>query len=143
MFGISSSNTNRAVQPQKMAKRLKKFGFKKKRNAAIHEVVRDWPVPRNVTDLRSFLELSSYMRKFIAGFSSVCKPLHVLTQKDQKFVWNDQAKAAFEKLKVALTTAPVFGFTQESKGMFTVDADCDRPGPHIGTRRTRESHKLL
>ena len=63
------------------------------------------------------------MRKFIAGFSSICKPLHILTQKDQKFEWNDQAQAAFEKLKVALTTAPVLGFPKESKGMFTVDAD--------------------
>ena len=87
------------------------------------KVVRDWPVPRNVTELRSFVGLCSYMRKFIAGFSSICKPLHVPTQKDQKFGWNDQAQAAFEKLKVALTTAPVLGFPQTSKGMFTVDAD--------------------
>ena len=68
------------------------------------------------------------MRKFIAGFRSICKPLHVLTRKDQKFEWNDQAQAAFEKLKVALTTAPVLGFSQESKVMFTVDADSSNDG---------------
>ena len=87
------------------------------------KVVQNWPVPRNVTELRSFVGLCSYMRKFIAGFSSICKPLHILTQKDQKFAWNDQAQAAFEKLKVALTTAPVLGFPVESQGMFIVDAD--------------------
>ena len=50
------------------------------------KAVREWPVPRNVTELRSFIGLCSYMRKFINGFSSICKPLHVLTQKDQKFL---------------------------------------------------------
>ena len=54
MFGISKSNTNRAIQPQKMARCLKNFGFKKKRNGAIYEVVRDWPVPRNVLILDPF-----------------------------------------------------------------------------------------
>ena len=44
------------------------------------KAVRDWPAPRNVTEVRSFVGLCSYMRKFIAGFSSICKPLHILTQ---------------------------------------------------------------
>ena len=63
------------------------------------------------------------MRKFINGFSSICKPLHVLTQKDQKFLWNDECQDAFEKLKVALTSTPVLGFPQESEGIFICDAD--------------------
>ena len=87
------------------------------------KAVREWPVPRNVTELRSFIGLCSYMRKFINGFSSICKPLHVLTQKDQKFLWNDECQDAFEKLKVALTSAPVLGFPQESEGIFICDAD--------------------
>ena len=87
------------------------------------KVVQNWPVPRNVSELRSFVGLCSYMRKSIHGFSSICKPLHVLMQKDQRFLWNDQCQQAFEKLKVALTTAPILGFPQESQSMFTVDAD--------------------
>ena len=63
------------------------------------------------------------MRKFINGFSSICKPLHVLTQKDQKFLWNDECQDAFEKLKVALTSAPVLGFLQESECILICDAD--------------------
>ena len=54
------------------------------------KAVREWPVPRNVSEVRSFIGLCSYMRKFVYGFSSICKPLHVLTQKDQKFLWNDE-----------------------------------------------------
>ena len=41
------------------------------------KAVRDWPVPRNVTEVRSFVGPCSYMRKFIAEFSSICKPLHI------------------------------------------------------------------
>ena len=66
------------------------------------------------------------MRKFINGFSAICKPLHVLTQKDQKFLWNDECQDAFEKLKVALTTAPVLGFPRESGGIFICDADASK-----------------
>ena len=87
------------------------------------KVVQNWPVTRNVSELRSFVGLCSYMRKFIHRFSSICKPLHVLTQKDQRFLWKDHCQQAFEKLKVALTTAPILGFPQESQSMFTVDAD--------------------
>ena len=54
------------------------------------------------------------MRKFIHGFSSICKPLHVLTQKDQKFLWNDECQPAFEKPKETLITAPVLGFSPRS-----------------------------
>ena len=63
------------------------------------------------------------MGKFINGFSSICKPLHVLTLNDQKFLWNDEFQDAFQKLKVALTSAPVLGFPQESEGIFICDAD--------------------
>ena len=90
------------------------------------KVVQNWPVPRNVSELRSFIGLCSYMRKFINGFSAICKPLHVLTQKDQKFLWNDECQDAFEKLKVALTTAPVLGFPRESGGIFICDADASK-----------------
>ena len=87
------------------------------------KAVRDWPEPRNVTEVRSFVGLCSYMRKFIAGFSFICKPLHILTQKDHTFEWNEACQTAFDTLKTALTTAPVLGFPQESQGQFILDAD--------------------
>ena len=49
------------------------------------EAVKAWPVPRNITEVRSFIGLCLYMRRFISGFISICKPLHLLTQKDHRF----------------------------------------------------------
>ena len=87
------------------------------------KAVQNWPVPKNVKEVRSFIGLCSYMRRFIAGFSSVCKPLHLLTQKDHRFEWNEDCQVAFETLKTALTSAPILGFPQESQGEFILDCD--------------------
>ena len=49
------------------------------------ESVRNWPVPRNVKDIQAFLGFANFYRRFIAGFSKICKPLTDLTQKDKMF----------------------------------------------------------
>ncbi|PIK39353.1 hypothetical protein BSL78_23817 [Apostichopus japonicus] len=64
----------------------------------------DWPTPCSVTEVRSFIGLCSYYRRFIQGFSRVCAPL--LTEKETKFVWCDECDLAFKKLKHALTPVP-------------------------------------
>ena len=60
---------------------------------------------------------------FIAGFSSACKPLHLLTQKEHRFEWNEECQVAFETLTTALTTEAFLGFPQESQGEFILDCD--------------------
>ena len=71
-------------------------------------VIRSWPRPANVTQVRSFLGLASYYRRFISRFAEIARPLHVLTNKSQKeFSWTDTCQAAFENLKDALATTPV------------------------------------
>ena len=87
------------------------------------KAVQNWPVPKNVKEVRSFTGLCSYMRRFIAGFSSVCKHLHLLTLKEHRFEWNEECQVAFETLKTALTTTPILGFPQESQGEFILDCD--------------------
>ena len=71
------------------------------------KAVEAWPVPDNVNDLRSFLGLASYYRRFIKGHSKITAPLTHLTKKDVPFKWTEEEQEAFETLKRALITAPV------------------------------------
>ena len=63
------------------------------------EAVQTWPVPKNVTELRAFVGLCSYYRRFIQGFADIAKPLHSLTNKGTQFVWTLDCQEAFETLK--------------------------------------------
>ena len=71
------------------------------------QVVKDWPTPRNVKDLRSFMGLAQYFRKFIQGFSTLTAPLTSLFRKGATWKWAEPQHAAFMGLKHALTSAPV------------------------------------
>ncbi|XP_057322504.1 uncharacterized protein LOC130665892 [Microplitis mediator] len=71
------------------------------------ETITNWPIPKNKTDLRGFLGLCSYYRRFIKNFSLIAKDLHKLTEEKIQFIWDDIAHQAFENLKKALSTAPV------------------------------------
>ena len=69
--------------------------------------VQDWSTPKNASDIRSFLGLARYYRKFIQDFSKIAAPLTQLTKKDQAFVWDEKCENAFKSLKEKLTYAPV------------------------------------
>lgn len=69
--------------------------------------VHDWPVPKNIKELRSFLGFANYYRRFVKDFSKLAGPLTTLTRKDEIYRWTADEQEAFEKLKVALTTTPV------------------------------------
>jgi hypothetical protein len=71
------------------------------------EAVLDWLPPTSVTEIRSFLGLAGYYRKFIQNFSSIAAPLTQLTKKGVPFVWSPQCQEAFLLLKQKLTSAPV------------------------------------
>lgn len=72
--------------------------------------IREWPIPENATDVRSFLGTASYYRRFVRDFASIAAPLHRLTEKGALFVWTPEHQSAFESLKTALSTTPVLRF---------------------------------
>ena len=71
------------------------------------EAIRNWEAPKTPTEVRQFLGLAGYYRRFIENFSKIAKPLTTLTQKDTKFNWEDKQEAAFQKLKQMLCSAPI------------------------------------
>ena len=78
------------------------------------EVTIEWKPSRNVTEVRSFLGLAGYYRRFVKGFSMIATPMTRLLQKNVKFEWNEKCQASFEKLKAFLIEAPVL--TQPTYG---------------------------
>ena len=85
--------------------------------------VRNWEVPKTVLELRSFLGLASYYRRFIEGFSSIAGPLHELLKKNKVFQWSEECQNAFDILKDKLTSAPVLAYPRGG-GNFILDTDC-------------------
>ncbi len=91
--------------------------------------VKEWPTPKNVSELRSFLGLCSYYRKYIQSFSQIAKPLHVLTEKNRFFQWTDEAEKAFQKLKSMLISSPILAYPDEN-APFILDTDASNC--HLG-----------
>ncbi|UYV84117.1 hypothetical protein LAZ67_X001223 [Cordylochernes scorpioides] len=73
------------------------------------KAVSQFPIPKNLQQLRSFLGLSSYYRRFIKNYADIARPLNSLLSKGTKFQWNTDQERAFQKLKNALTSKPVLG----------------------------------
>ncbi|GJY52876.1 putative reverse transcriptase domain-containing protein [Tanacetum coccineum] len=71
------------------------------------EAVNNWKTPTTPSEIRSFLELAGYYRRFIANFSKIAKPLTSLTQKNQKYMWGVEQEEAFQTLKNNLCDAPI------------------------------------
>ena len=71
------------------------------------EVVVNWKPPQSVTEVRSFLGLAGYYRRFVKGFSVIAFPLTKLLKKGVKFEWTDKCQDSFEQLKEMLVEAPV------------------------------------
>ena len=74
------------------------------------QAVLEFPVPTNVKQLRSFVGLTSYYRRFIPQFVKIAGPLHALTKKNSEFTWTAVCQGAFEKLRNLLTSAPVLAY---------------------------------
>ena len=91
------------------------------------EAVMNWKQPKSVTEIRSFLGLAGYYRRFVEGFAKLAAPLTALTRKEHKFVWTEKCESSFQKLKTRLTTAPVLTIPQGSEG-FAIFCDASKQG---------------
>jgi hypothetical protein len=91
--------------------------------------VKEWPVPKSVPEVRSFLGLAGYYRKFVQDFSKIAGPLTKLTRKGERFVWSDVCETAFVELKGRLTTTSVLTIPDRSGGFVVY---CDASGKGLG-----------
>nr|GEY22492.1 putative reverse transcriptase domain-containing protein [Tanacetum cinerariifolium] len=101
------------------------FGITQKRE--IIEAVKNWASPTTPTEIRQFVGLTGYYRRFIKDFSKIAKSLTILTQKDKKFVWGEDQKMAFQILKQKLYEAPIIAL-QEGNDDFVIYCDASIHG---------------
>ncbi|GJR60420.1 putative reverse transcriptase domain-containing protein [Tanacetum coccineum] len=91
------------------------------------ESIKDWASPKTPTEIRQFLGLAGYYRRFIEGFSKIAKPMTKLTQKKVTFEWGDKQEAAFQTLKDKLCSAPILALPQGAEN-FIVYCDASHKG---------------
>ncbi|GKC19521.1 reverse transcriptase domain-containing protein [Tanacetum coccineum] len=91
------------------------------------EAVKNWASPTTPSEIRQFLGLAGYYRRFIEGFSKIAKPMTELTQKNQKFDWGEEQEEAFQLLKQKLCAAPILALPEGSED-FVVYCDASIKG---------------
>ena len=104
--------------------------------------VREWITPTDVSDLRSFLELASYYRRYIQGFADITAPLHHLTSKGVAFHWDTACQSAFEQLKAELTETPVLAFPDFSQAAAPFHLQMDASATGIGAVLEEDCHVI-
>ncbi|KAL8148130.1 hypothetical protein AgCh_005467 [Apium graveolens] len=102
------------------------------------EAILNWERPNTPTEVRSFLGLAGYYRRFVKDFAKIATPLTKLTQKNEKFEWNEKCEASFQELKNRLVTAHVL-VLPDDQGNFVISSDASYRGlgcvlmQHVGT----------
>ncbi|GKA00696.1 putative reverse transcriptase domain-containing protein [Tanacetum coccineum] len=91
------------------------------------ESIKDWASPKTPTEIRQFLGLAGYYRRFIEGFSKIAKPMTKLTQKGIKFDWGEKEENAFQLIKQKLCSAPILALPEGSED-FVVYCDASHKG---------------
>jgi hypothetical protein len=80
----------------------------------------DWPAPKTVKEVQSFLGFGNFYRCFVKGFSHLVHPLNDLLKKDKKFVWSEEFQESFDQLKKRFTEEPVLMMPDHSKYKLTL-----------------------
>ena len=104
--------------------------------------IRDIPPPKTATEVRSFLGLAGYYRRYVKGFAAIAAPLHALTRKDALFHWSEDCQAAFDQLKARLTTSPITAFPDFSQA-FRLYTDASTAGLGAILAQVREGKERI
>ncbi|KAF5790284.1 putative nucleotidyltransferase, Ribonuclease H [Helianthus annuus] len=91
------------------------------------EAITKWPTPTSVTEVRSFLGLAGYYRRFVEGFSTIALPLTQLLRKGVKYAWNDDREKSFQELKKRLVSAPILTLPSGTGG-YQIYSDASKKG---------------
>ena len=86
------------------------------------EAIQEWPVPSSIREVRAFVGLAGYYRRFVPQFAAIARPLHALVGKGGKFTWSEEAQKSFDQLKSMLTSPPILAMPTDS-GEFILDTD--------------------
>ena len=87
----------------------------------IAEIV-NWPAPRNLLQVKQFLGMAGYYRRYVKDYAKHSSPLNELNRKEEPFVWTDKRQSAFNYLKNCLVTAPILAMSRD-EGKFVLDVD--------------------
>ena len=104
--------------------------------------VQEWETPKNVSDLKSFLGLASYYRRYISNFADIAAPLHHLTEKGVPFVWDADCQSAFDLLKARLTQAPVLSYPEFSSSAASFQLQTDASAGGLGVVLEQNGHVI-
>ena len=100
------------------------------------ETVANWPVPKSTKELRSFLGLANFYRRFIHNFAEIAAPLTELTSSKLTFSWTERRQQAFDTLRKALISPPVLDYpTQNDQFVLTTDASDNGIGAILSTKQ--------
>jgi hypothetical protein len=103
------------------------------------ETIQNWPQPTNIKELRSFLGMTGYYRRFVSQFGLIAKPLTNLLKKGNLFVWTSETEKAFQTLKKALISSPVLALPNFAIP-FVVEIDASAKG--IGAVLQQQGHPI-
>ena len=110
-------------------------------NEELVRAVKEFPVPTKLKELRQFLGLSSYYRRFIPTFAEIARPLHALTRKAMEWSWTEDCQVAFDTLKRKLVEAPVLAYPPFEK-KFVLETDASMETLNVVLSQRQEDGQL-
>ena len=87
--------------------------------------IQDWPIPKTVKQVRSWLGFGNFYRRFIKGFSHLAQPLNQLLKKDRPFLWDNDAQRSFDEMKKRFTKEPVLMMPDQTRP-FQIKCDASK-----------------